>query len=372
MAYTRNGKDKAMDKNLHPELANIINRHKAFHAGERGCLIKISLPDEKGLPGLVREPPFEGLDWDTQFEDYYKSRIHNGVIKARSRLDKGLGDDYITTYRTNFGMGVHYAMFGGKIIFIGGTSWMEPVITKAGEYPNLKYNFDNIWRKRMADEMDYGVEGSEGVLLTALWGGNGPMDMANGVMGNEVFTELMDSPDDMEKVMEICTGACDESYRIQKEHASCVMDGYIAGHANLWIPAPMFGHIGVDASCLTGPALYDEFEKRHLENLADKHGGFMVHTHMMGWRMIGAVAGTKGTKVLFPANDPNEDKIIDRLEEVLTAIGDKKLVVQVNGNELEKALKITAGRSGIVFMFGARDRDDALRKMDTISKHYTL
>lgn len=358
---------------LHHELANIISRHQKFYAGEKGCLIKFDIPADRANIELAAETPYDGLDWDTQFEDYYATRLHNAVIKARYRLDSSVGDDYIPACRPNFGMGVHYAMFGGKIIFGGGTSWMEPVIHKASDYPKLEFDMNNIWMQKMAEEMNYYAANGQGVLLSALWGSDGPMDMANGVMGNEIFTELLDNPEDMDRVMEICADACSAMYQMQKEHASKVMGGMISGHANLWIPEPMFGHIGVDASCLTGPALYERFEKNLIESLTDRHGGFMVHTHMIGWRMIDVIANTKGAEILYPALDPNADRIVARLEEILRAIGDRILVIQIfDDNELLRALETLCGRGRVVFLLNAGNRDEALRRMEKINKYYPL
>ena len=38
----------------------------------------------------------------------------------------------------------------------------------------------------------------------------------------------------------------------------------------LWVPDPMAGHISLDAACLAGPDLYDEFEKPYLEAITDQ------------------------------------------------------------------------------------------------------
>ena len=362
-----------MSGEWHPELKKIIGRHRDFYAGKRDCLVKIYIPDDTPPDELVPEPRYDGLDWDAQFTDYYASRVKNGVVKARRRLEKKLGDDHIPSYHPVFGAGIHSAMFGSELIFMGGTSYIKPPIKNAGEHHKLKINIECKWMKRLAEGMKYCAENGSGVLAASLRGGNAPMDLANGIMGDVILTELLDDPENMRKVMGVCADACGLAYELQKKCASNVMGGFIAGHADLWMPEPMFGHISVDASLLTGPDLYDEFEKKHIEDFVKKHGGFMVHTHMMGWRMLGAVAKTRGAEIIFPVNDPNADKSVARLTEILNAVGDRILVIQIeNSDDLKTALNKLDGRKRIVFLVTASDTDDALRKMEAIGRRYTI
>jgi hypothetical protein len=371
----------------HPELVRIVNRHKQFYAGERGCLIKISIEPQKNeiaeenaprskeiadmRDRLLSWPQDNDSGWDDVFKPYYMECVRDAAIRAKRRLDMGLGDDCIPFYQPSTGSAEHHALFGGKVAFGGGTSWVRPVIGKACEYEGLRFDLSNIWVRRITEAMAYARDNGRGVLPASLRGGNGPLDMANGAMGDAVFTELLDDEEGMRRILDICAEACEAMYRLQQDCASHIMGGYIGGHGNLWIPAPMFGHVSADASLLTGPELYSRFEKKRIECLAAKFGGLYLHTHMVGWRMFGEYAKTDGVKIMRPANDPNQKTLVGRLEETLDAIGGVILVIPVEPGELGRALEVLGGRRA-VFEISAAGRDDALRQMEQIGKRYAI
>lgn len=376
---------------MHTEVKNAIDKHREFYEGKRNYLFKFYIPGydlsnwpieerhekvisnklkndyENMVSQFVEEIPYDGLDWDVQFEDYYKRRVHNMKIRAEHRLAMGIGDEYIPTYFPYFGNGIHHAFFGGKLTFKGGTSYCHKVIERAEEFGKLHYDIHNKWMERLARAMRYCRDHGDGVLFAALRGGNGPMDMANGIMGNSVFTEFLEDEDNMQKVMKICADSCDAMYQFQKENASQVCNGYITGQSNLWMPDPMFGQISVDAAHLAGPHLYATFEKPYIEKLTDKYQGFLLHTHMMGWMMQGTFATSKGIKIVRPSNDPHRPTVVEKLEFLLDEIKDSTLLMEVSKDEIEKVMPHFKGRKGI-FELTAADRDDAMDQMERISK----
>ncbi|MGN1141532.1 MAG: hypothetical protein ACI4TF_10045 [Oliverpabstia sp.] len=328
---------------------------------------KLRTDYEKMTQQLVEEIPYDGLDWEHQFEEYYKRRVYNAKIRAQHRLDMGIGDDYIPTYFPYFGNAIHHVFFGGKLEFKGGTSYCHEVIKEAQEFAELHYDVHNEWMERLTEGMRYCRDNGDGVLLAALRGGNGPMDMANGIMGNNLFMEFLEDEENMHKVMEICMNSCEAMYELQKENASHVCGGYITGQSNLWMPDPMFGQISIDAAHLAGPELYEEFEKPYIEKLADKYQGFLLHTHMMGWKMQGTFADTKGMKIIRPSNDNKYPTVLEKLDVILDEIGDKTLMMEVSKDKIEEIMPYFKGKTGI-FELEAADRDDAMEQMERISK----
>ncbi|MGN1142341.1 MAG: hypothetical protein ACI4TF_14175 [Oliverpabstia sp.] len=376
-------------KYLHPELDGVIKRHKEFFQGTRNYLVKVSIKGfdvsswpmnndpnikiserllntyEKMISQFVEEVPYDGMDWDREFQSYYKNGVTNRKIRSTYRLDMNVGDDTIPAYFPYFGNAIHHVFFGGEMRFKSGTSYSIPVIEKAEEYGKLAFDTNNIWMQRMCEGMDWCRLHGDGVLIASLRGADGPLDMANGIMGNSIFSEVFEDEDNMAKVMEICTKACDAMCTMQKEHASNIDGGYVTAMGNLWMPDPMFGQISVDAAMMSGPEIYEEFEKPYLEQLAEKYQGFLLHTHMLGWRMHRILAETKGVHIIRPSEDPKQPLVKDAITSLLEQSGDKAFMVEVKKKDIGEMVPHFIGRK-VIFELEADDQEDAWSQMEQI------
>lgn len=291
--------------------------------------------------------------------------MKNAKIRAERRLELQIGDDFISMWYPYFGIAIHHAFFGGKVEFHNDTSFACPVIEEACEFEDLKYNLDNIWVKRLKEALLYCREHGEGILLASVRGGNGPLDMANGVMGDNLFTEMIEDEENMHRVMKICMDSCDAMYTLQQECASQVLGGTIAAQGNLWMPRPMFGHISTDAGQMVGPKFYEMFDKPYIEQLAEKYEGFLLHTHMMGWQMYDCFAKTKGIKFIRPVNDPNSPDMITKIDELLELSEEKVLMLTVGKSELAEIVPKLKNRR-CVLELQAENPEEAKEQLDLV------
>ena len=366
-----------MDTQFHPELLAAVRRHQEFFAGKRACLIKVYVNDsdekepsvrakyeaaqKKFVPGV----PYDGLDWNKDFESYYRSAVHNAKVGAEVRLELGLQDDYIPSYYPYFGTAIHHAAFGGKVEFGGGTSYCHPVIGEACEWEKLHFSMQNEWMQRLGEAMTYCRDHGDGVLVASLRGTNGPMDTANGVLGNQLFLDILLDPESVEQVMRISTEACDAMYRFQQACATEICGGFVSPTGLMWLPKPMFGHIAVDASLLTGPSIYNRVEKKWIEKLAETYEGFLLHTHMMGHAMHKDYASTKGIRLICPANDPKQPTVIEKIDELLDSIGDIPMKLTIGKDDIPTIVPRFKGKRCVLELF-ASSRKDALEQIERI------
>lgn len=378
---------------FHPALLAAVQRNRDFFSGKRQYLVKVKLlgvddnsfgvkaykdavenlsaEERKAMEAmqgkLVPEIPYEGLDWKNDFDKYYKSRVQNAKVRAEYRLNMDLGDDYIPSYFPYFGIAIHHAFFGGHVDFNGGTSYCHPVIEKAEQWEDLHFSVENEWTQRLGEAMSFCNEHGDGVLLASLRGGNGPMDMANGVLGNQLFLDLMLDEENAEHLMQVCADACDAMYQFQQSCASEICGGRIAAQGSLWMPKPMFGHISSDAAHMAGPSLYNEFEKPLIEKLAEKYQGFLFHSHMMGHRMHRDFANTKGIDILRPVEDPNQPTIKEKIDDLLAQLGQKVLMLEVLKEDIPDIIPKFKEKRGI-FELTARSRADAQEQLEQIAR----
>jgi hypothetical protein len=346
----------------------VIARHREFWAGRRAYLVKVSVPVPVPPEALASPPAYDGLDWERDFEAYVRGNVHNALAGVRRRLALGLSDDWLPSYYPYFGISIHSACFGGAVRFSHGTSYMEPVIARAADWPRLRAEFGtNPWMQRLGWGLRYAREHGEGLLLASFRGANGPLDMANGVLGNALFTEFHDDPESVRRLLDVCTEGVLAAFEWQRQHNTAVEGGRIVPMGGLWVPDPMAGHVSLDAACLAGPALYDEFEMPWLERLGDRCRGVVIHTHMLGLKLFGTMCRTRGVSLFAPADDPNQPALLDRLDEVLAAAGEVPLMLSVPRERFADVLPKLRGRRA-VFTLTAADPDDARRQLEAVDR----
>ncbi len=369
------------DSDFHPALLNAVKHHQAFFSGDRSYLIKVHLHIQESaetdcnvksrwramqdnyVPGV----PYEGLDWEHDFERYYKSSVHNEKVTAEFRLNMELDDDFIPFYYPYFGSAIHHAGFGGRVEFGGGTSYCYPVIEESCEWEKLHFSVENEWMQRLGEAMTYCRDHTDGILVASLRGTNGPMDTANGILGNQLFLDFLLDPESTEQVMRISTEACDTMYQFQQECATEICGGYVTLQGCMWMPKPMFGHISTDASLLTGPTIYNTFEKKWIEKLAEKYKGFLLHTHMMGLHMHKDYAATKGIACICPVNDPKHPTVKEKLDELLESIGSIPMIISIGREDIPEVVPQFIGKR-CVLNVSANSRRDALEQIEQIHK----
>ena len=354
---------------LHPAIERTIVRHAEFFAGTRAYLVKINMPIQ--VEEMDAPPAFDGLDWERDFAAYVRGNVANGVGKARARLALGIDDDSIPLYFPYFGISIHHSFFGGAVTFSEGTSYAAPVIERAADWALLHPDAQHAWLQRLAWGLSYARDHGEGVLFASLRGGNGPLDMANGVLGNALFTEIYDDPDNLHRVMDICTRAIVLTFAVQTAQCSTIAGGHFVPMGGLWTPSTIIGHLSLDAACLAGPAAFENFELPYLDMLAQQVDGFVIHTHMLGYRLFPHICRARGMRVFNPANDPNAPALLEVLDEVLSAVRDIPLQLHIPARRLAEILPRFQGRRAI-FSLEATDADDALRQLETVNRYCPL
>jgi len=340
-----------------------VTHHQEFFAGMRDILIKTSFPVRS--EGLQSAVDYDTMDWDTQFDKYVRIGVENAKVHASRRLEMDVDDDYIPIYMPYFGGSIHHSFFGGQVRVHAGTSYADPVINRAADWQNLRPDMNNVWISRLAGALAYCRDHGDGVLIASFRGANGPLDMANGVLGNALFTECLDDPENMHKVMDVCTDAVSKTFALQAENCTRIDGGHVVPMGNIWLPEPMIGHISLDAVCLAGPAIFNEFEVPYLKRLADKYLGMYVHTHMLGHKSFPTICKAPGFVVFAPANDPKQPTLLEKFDKVLDAAGDIPLHLEVPAERLGQILTRLRGRRAIICV-NAADADEARRIVDRV------
>ena len=353
---------------FHPAIQRAVRRHEQFFAGTRDYLLMVHLP--ANYAELEASPTVDTLNWEQDFDEYVRINVDNGKLLAQRRLECDIDDDLLPCYHPYFGISIHHSFFGGAVTFGGGTSYAAPVISMAAEWQQLRPDVNNIWLQRLTRGMAYCREHGDGVLLACFRGGNGPLDMATGVLGDALFTEFYEDPEHMHQLMEVCWQATLLTFDLQRRYCTELAGGHVIP-AGVWLPGNAIGHLSVDASCLISPGLFDEFEKPYLEQITARTGGAFIHLHMLGRHSFANICRVPGVLVASPADDPNQPALLDALDEVLASVGDIPLTVGLRRERLAQDLPKFRHRRAI-FSISAADRDNALTIMEEINRYCPL
>jgi len=354
---------------FHPAIAAAVRRHREFFAGRRNYLVRVQVPVH--CEGLEQPIPFDEMDWDRDYDEYVRVHVENARAEARARLDMGIDDDSIPCYRPRFGTSIHHSFFGGEVTFAGGTSYAREVITAAAQWRELRPDPGSPWLAKLARGLAYGRDHGDGVLVAGYRGGNGPLDMVQGVLGNAIYTEMYDDPEGLHKVVEVCRRATLMTFDVQRRHCTEIDGGHVAPMGELWLPGDAIGHVSLDAACLAGSPMYVEFEKPYVEKIAEQVGGMSVHTHMLGRHCFADMCRTKGILVFAPANDPNQPAVADSVDRLLADAGDVPLMLDVPGERFGEILPKFRGRRA-VFHLSAKTADDARGQLEQVDRFCPL
>ena len=108
---------------------------------------------------------------------------------------------------------------------------------------------------------------------------HGPLTTAQKLVGERLFTDMVDSPDAAGALLDAVTDAYIELCRL------------FAGRAGMAISEV---HVGECSACMLGPAMFEEFVLPRIQRLADALGPCRMHSCGMSDRLLGSFAMIRG------------------------------------------------------------------------------
>jgi hypothetical protein len=144
-----------------------------------------------------------------------------------------------------------------KLVPASGATWSESFLTGLEDIERLRLKPDNPWLRKLADFAQVLAEHSNGRYVTTHTTMRGPIDMADAMLGtSRLAMALLDKPDKIRALLEICTEAFIETARAQW----AVIPPSCGGHASrygVWAPGEVT-RTQADAAGMISPRLYRE------------------------------------------------------------------------------------------------------------------
>lgn len=270
-----------------PDLLQVVERHRAWFAGERKYLATIIPPNWDSFNwdlsiDVKTHRPLETFDFfnDAQLEEHLAFRLAQFETFWQTKADWGLDDDFLPVFEPRIGWaeGVAATVEGAEVNFYAQTSAMKPVIDDYDtfDWNRIRYDPDSPWGKVLTKSNRWSAEKGRGRFLVQPRPLDAnPSDFAKACRGSEFFLDFALQPDGLHRLMERCTEAVIEMMEDQWR----VIGGDLLGghattwHGGYWTPGNLLGHVGDNVVDLISEKQYEQCLVPHVQRVLAHFGG---------------------------------------------------------------------------------------------------
>lgn len=242
----------------------------------------------------------------------YDLGIQTALWEAHQILgNQTLDDDGIPGDAPDFGVGSTASLFtGGHVQFEEHTSYsLDTFIKTWDDIDKLTFDPNNRW-------VQYDVQYWKG-FASAYTGGassphffRSPLDFANDLRGNQIFVDMYDAPDELDRLLTRCTDMIIDTANYIREQVPLLTET----PSGIWGMAtsdPDIIVINGDPVDLISTEMGERFNHPHIERIAREAGRVFFHHHTLGVSRVTSVAKMEGMWVQNFIYDPKAPKVLD-------------------------------------------------------------
>ena len=350
---------------LRDDFDEVLERNISFATKDSRACILLHITGIASTPPSASIKPLEEWDFPRDYREYMEACIQKE--RARWSYRGGLGDDLLPCLKPYYGIAEHSAFVGGKVVFGANTSYHQHPIEEWEDFYKLSLDENNENFRLLLDSMEYlKSREKEAGFIAVLRGGEAPMDMANALRGNDLFTDFYDEPEMVRRLMEFCTEAGKFTFRHQLDIIGQRGGGVMTG-MNLWLPGKSIGHLSEDASCMCSPEIYREFGKPYTEKLLEDYDFTVMHTHGMGSHILPEIAAIEKIKWIEISADPNQPRPVELYRRYACYLEGKITVIPMTPQEFMENREFLEGRKTVVQM-DVSDLEEGRRVVDAVKE----
>jgi len=345
---------------MNEAIAQRVHRYERFYqSSQPGDLMVVVRQN----PSWVTKKNLTEYDFE---QDGHLAMAEDMARCAEVLLEKSeaVGDDLIPWMSSDFGIAIHHAyVIDMPVTFAEWTSWADHPLEGDDGYRRLSevvYNPDNRWVRRITEMVRYWKARSFQPYLINGHHHFSPLDMANALRGNALFTDFYDVPDLVTDLLWRCTDVI-VAHELDLRKAIGPQPGM-----PFWGAMAPSGSLFVseDTMDMIGPDFAEEWGSPWTESIRDRLGGLAVHHHMMGAKVQEVIGREVRNSLIQISNDPNCPPAADRLLELYEASGCNAIMFDCSLEELHRIRPILSHiRAVVVVSVG----DDQAAARDAIS-----
>ena len=295
--------------------------------------------------------------WDVLIEKEYSA------LQARA----GLEDDRIAGVTMHYGFGAFAGVFADvSLEFTNDTSYCPHLITDWDSFDFIKplYSPDRFWSRVFIESGKYISEKTNGELMVEPYPSPSPLDVANLLRGNDIFTDYFEYEEELEKFLNLATQGIIDNYKnIHDAILNPLKGTYTFGK---WIPSGIL--LLEDAGDLSSPSNYETFGKPYTQRVFDALGGGYIHHHSLGKHQYKNIATLDGLFVEQISSDPREVRPVTYVEDIFKEVGTKVIDLECTTKEVYEYIDaIKQGNS--ILTVNCSDKDEAKELLAFVRSH---
>jgi hypothetical protein len=338
---------------LTEKIGRVIGRSRAFYRkAEPGhYLVNAEIPVE--APAI---PPLYEFDLDRQLEEWLDHNL--AAARPAWQAKEGLDDDAIPSLSPFFGIAEHSAWLGQEVRLQEDTCLPLPIIGGPADLRKLRCSEEDRWFRIMKSSYDHLRRRRDGTFLLSMRGTMTPMDMANAVRGDELFTDFLLQPEFCHELLSTLVDAIRWYYGHLWSWADNVDGGRVFRHGGPWMPAGTLGHLANDTAMLCSPRVYEEFGFPYESRLVEGYRAVLYHVHNEKLHYVPRLAELPGLALLEVTDDPRTTPCIENMPRILSATGSANLMLRATSDQIRQHVGDLAERNAFL-QVSCEDRADA-------------
>ena len=347
-----------------PTLHQVIDRYRGLYAArEPGHLCTFISAPYAGEP--LEHRPLTEVDW-TSYESidaYLDLTLRNAHRGWRDAIP--IADDNIPCGALYIGIGEYSAYVAGDVTFGEDTSWSSPFPGQLKDLDSLTLSEDTRWYRILAHCIDYLVAHCRPLGIPVVRGYYSPLDLAHALRGVPLFTDFVDSPQQVHRLMDFCATA---TIWLAERIQGIIGQSFGGQVAGAWLP-PGTVCMSEDIACLVSPRIYATFARPYTQRVIDHFGHGQIHTHSLGHHVIPEISRLSNLMGIQVAQDPNTQRTFEHIDSLLDRCTTVPLTVSCTLEDLRSRVADVSRRANIILCPALDDRGQIDEALTLIRSH---
>jgi len=268
-----------------------------------------------------------------------------------------LADDALPCHAIDFGVGSTASLFtGGRVFFEEHTSYSADTVVKTwDDIDRLRFDPDNRWVHYDLDFWrGFSSAYTPGLAVSPHFF-RSPLDLANDLRGNQIFMDMHDEPEQVDRLVTVCTDMIIDAVGFLRQEIPLFSEAP-SGIWGMATSSPDIVVINGDPVDLISVEMGERFNHPHIERIGREAGPVFFHHHTLGVSRVTSVSRMQGIIVQNFIYDQKCPKILDILDDEWIEASDR-VPIEVcqdltEANDLDAVLEEMARGRFIVHCYG--------------------
>ncbi len=349
--------------NLDEHINGVVKRSRNFYIKKDNghILLNVRVPY-----GNISTPPLYYFDLESQLDEYLEYQLN--VSREKWNAKEGLEDDYIPAICPRFGVAEHSAWLGAEVLLQEDTCLPVPFIENIADIDRLLLNKESSWFQLMKRGYEFLRSKKDGSFVLSVRGTMAPMDIANAIRGDSMFTDFLLNPEFAHKLMQKLVEAIQWYYNHILSWADKVHDGHVYYMMDNWMGPDSLGHLSNDAAMLCSAAVYEEFGYPYEVELVKNWKNIFYHVHNEKVHYFPKLVELPGLALLEVSQDPKTVPPIEDLENIFNVTDSVNLMLHATSQQVRDQIEMLKKRN-VYLDVTCADKKDAQDIIQFVRKH---